>query len=242
MVPDHGHSRPEIAERLAAQFRPSHVRDMVYGGIDGAVTTFAIVAGVVGASLAAEIAVIMGFANLLADGFSMAAANYSGTKADRDNQALIRAVEHRHIELYPEGEREEVRQILAAKGIEGPALEAAVAAVTADRERWVDLMLTDEYGLPSATADPRAAAIWTFVAFALCGAVPLVPYLLSLDRPFALATVLTAAVFFAIGAAKSCWSVASWWRSGIETLSIGAIAAAVAFGVGFGLARLFGSG
>jgi vacuolar iron transporter family protein len=230
---EHGHSPQEIADRLAAESRPSYLRDIVYGGIDGAVTTFAIVAGVVGASLSANIVLILGLANLFADGFSMAAGNYSGTKADRDNAARIRSIEERHIDRHPAGEHEEVRQILAAKGISGRALEESVAAITAERERWIAFMMSEEYGLAPVQPDPVRAATATFLSFGICGAVPLLPFVFTFERPFALSVVLTGLVFFAIGTAKSRWSLAPWWRSGLETLTIGAVAAGVAYGIGY---------
>ncbi|MGV1015589.1 MAG: VIT1/CCC1 transporter family protein, partial [Methyloceanibacter sp.] len=71
---EHGHHPREIAKRLKTGPKASYLRDWVYGGIDGTVTTFAIMAGVVGASLSAGVVLILGVANLLADGFSMAAA------------------------------------------------------------------------------------------------------------------------------------------------------------------------
>ncbi|MGH8978267.1 MAG: VIT1/CCC1 transporter family protein, partial [Acidimicrobiia bacterium] len=66
------HTPEAIAARLRIGPRRSYLRDLVYGAIDGTVTTFAVVAGVRGASLEATILVILGIANLVADGFSMA--------------------------------------------------------------------------------------------------------------------------------------------------------------------------
>ena len=122
---DHGHSQQEVARRINAPPGRGVLRDVVYGGIDGSVTTFAIVAGVAGAGLSPFVIVALGLANVLADGFSMAAGNYSGTKAELDNIRRIRAIEERHIALYPEGERREVREILAQKGLSGPVLDEA---------------------------------------------------------------------------------------------------------------------
>ena len=87
---EHDHSPQAIRARLAKGTRPNYLRDWVYGGIDGAVTTFAIVAGVAGAQLSTKIVVILGMANLLADGFSMAASNYSGTKTEVDDLERLR--------------------------------------------------------------------------------------------------------------------------------------------------------
>lgn len=229
---EHGHGKEEIRERLARPPSRNYLRDFIYGGIDGAVTTFAIVAGVEGAGFSQTVIIVLGIANILADGFSMAASNYSGTKADVDNILRLREIEKRHIERVPEGEREEVRQILYAKGIREPVLEQAVIAVTSDEKTWIDLMLVDEYGVSPNSSAPLKAALATFVAFMLCGSIPLLPFLIAIPDPFFVTIVTTAATFFAIGAAKSRWTSTPWWRSGLETLLIGAGAAAIAYFAG----------
>ncbi|MEX3007230.1 VIT1/CCC1 transporter family protein [Hoeflea sp. TYP-13] len=226
---DHGHSRDEIRRRLSRPLSRGYLRDFIYGGIDGAVTTFAIVAGVEGAGFSRSVIIVLGVANILADGFSMAAANYSGTKVDVDNIRRLREIEREHIQHTPEGEREEVRQILQSKGIEGRVLEQAVDAVTANEKTWIDMMLVDEYGVSPVVAKPLTAALMTFFAFLLCGFVPLLPFLIGVPDPFGLTIVITATTFFAIGAMKSFWALSPWWRSGLETLLIGAAAAFIAY-------------
>jgi VIT1/CCC1 family predicted Fe2+/Mn2+ transporter len=229
---EHNHSPTAISRRLAGRPQQNYLRDWVYGGIDGAVTTFAVVAGVVGAGLSARTVLILGAANLLADGFSMAASNYSGTKTERDDKDRLRAVEERHIDLVPEGELEEVRQIFKAKGFDGNRLEAVVEVITADRQRWVETMLREEYGLPETVRSPTIAAANTFLAFLICGFVPLLPFVAGLPESVFLSTASTAGIFFAIGSFKSLWSLMPWWRSGLETLTIGIAAAALAFAAG----------
>ena len=235
---EHEHTVEAIGERLADGPRHNYLRDWIYGGIDGSVTTFAVVTGVVGAQLPARIIVIMGFANLLADGFSMAASNFLGTKAEHDDIKRLAAVERRHIEIAPEGEREEVRQSFSTKGFAGTDLERVVELITSDPERWVRTMLTEEYGLPLEARSPWMAAVATFSAFAACGLVPLVPFLLGVNRGFALSIFLTAAVFLVIGSVKSRWSTSSWWSSGLSTLLVGGIASALAYAVGVFLKSL----
>jgi VIT1/CCC1 family predicted Fe2+/Mn2+ transporter len=226
---EHDHTPAAIRDRLAEGPRNSYLRDWVYGGIDGSVTTFAVVSGVVGASLSPTVILILGVANLLGDGFSMAASNYSGTRTEKQEHDALRAREERHIDVDPKGEREEVRQIFASKGFAGSELERVVEIVTADRDRWIDLMLGEEYGLPPHVRPPLAAALSTFAAFVLCGAMPLVSFVARLPHPFALSLVLTLVVFFLIGSAKSRWLTISWWKAGLETLGIGAAAATLAF-------------
>ncbi|MEQ9037897.1 MAG: VIT1/CCC1 transporter family protein [Silicimonas sp.] len=229
---EHGHEPEEIARRIKAPNGRSNLRDVIYGAIDGAVTTFAIVAGVVGAELSTKVIMALGIANVLADGFSMAAGNYSGTKAELDDARRLRDVEERHIRLAPEGERAELRAILAEKGLEGDVLDAAVKAIAANKKNWIDMMLVEEYGLSPVDPFPMRAATATFLAFLVAGMVPLLPYLFGAEDAFRWSIVMTGFTFFAVGALKSIWSLAAWWRSGIETLMIGGAAAAIAYFVG----------
>jgi VIT1/CCC1 family predicted Fe2+/Mn2+ transporter len=235
---EHDHSANAIKERLEAGPGHNYLRDWIYGGMDGAVTTFAVVSGVAGAQLSPWVILALGFANLFADGFSMAASNFLGTKSEHDDIHRLEVIENRHIELHPEGEREEVRQIFLMKGFDGEDLKRIVELVTANRKRWIRTMLTEEYGLPHSVRSPWIAALTTFTAFLLCGLVPLFPYLLKVVYPFEVSTIMTGVVFFIIGSAKSKWSTASWWSSGLATLLVGAIAAALAYGAGVFLKNL----
>ena len=235
---DHDHRPEAIRERLAVEPQVSYLRDWVYGGIDGSVTTFAIVSGVAGASLSPAIVLILGVANLLADGFSMAAGNYSATRTERQELDAVRAVEDRHITMYPEGELEEVRQICVNKGFVGVELERMVSMITADRDRWIDFMVTEEYGLAQQVRSATKAAWTTFVAFVLCGVVPLLPFLLRLPNAFAISLAVTLLVFFSIGSLRSRVVAVSWWRGGVETLATGSIAAGIAYAIGLLLERL----
>lgn len=229
---DHGHTPEEVARRIGAPPGRGVLRDAVYGAIDGAVTTFAIVSGVAGAGLAPFVIIALGIANVLADGFSMAAANYSGTKAELDNIRRIRRIEEQHILKYPEGEKLEVREILERKGLSGDVLTLATDSITRDRENWIALMMEGEYGLGGVDPHPLKSAITTFLAFLAAGVIPLLPFIFGISRAFSLSTGMTLVTFFAIGALKSKWSLSPWWRSGLETLLIGGVAALIAFYVG----------
>ena len=229
---EHEHDIAAIRARLADSNHPNYLRDWIYGGIDGAVTTFAIIAGVVGAGLQPHIIIVLGLANLLADGFSMAASNYLGTRAERDEVEKLTEMEQRHIKLAPEGERSEIREILRSKGLEGKVLDEAVQGITSNPRTWVNVMLAEEHGVSRQQRSPLMSAASTFAAFAICGAVPLAPFVIGGDAAFHWASILVGITFFAIGAAKSLWSLAPWWRAGLETLAVGASAAALAYGVG----------
>ena len=238
---EHEHTSKAIRERLQEGHRPNYLRDWIYGGIDGVVTTFAVTAGVAGASLSPAIVLILGVANLIADGFSMAAANYSGTKTERDDMLRLAEVEKKHIAVVPEGEREEIRQILASKGLSGSALEEAVTVITSNEKVWIETMLTEEYGLSRSLPNPTVAALYTFWAFVTCGAVPLIPFALGVSDALRWSVLATGVAFFTIGSIKSRWSLAPWWRSGLETLLTGMSAAGLAYIIGYLLSNLVGS-
>lgn len=221
-----------INERPSGGPRHNYLRDWIYGGKHGSVTTFALVAGVVGANLSPLVIVIVGFANLVANGFSWAASNFLGAKSEHDDINQLATIECRHIELALEGERERVRQIFAGKGFTGDDLERVVELITSDRERWARTVLAEEYALPQTARSPWLASLNTFSAFGICGLAPLIPFLLNVNRPLRLSILVTGAVFFAIGSARSRWSTVPWWRSGLTTLFVGGFAAGLSYAVG----------
>ena len=237
---EHEHTREAIRQRLAAGPPRSYLRDWIYGGIDGIVTTFAIISGVVGARLASHVILILGSASLVADGFAMAAGNYLATRSEDEEFHHAEAVERRHIEKFPEGEREEVREILRTRGIPSDLLDRIVTSITADRDLWIRVMVRDEYGMPDAVRSPWRAAVVTFSAFLVCGLVPLAPFVASLNNAFWTAAAVTGVMFVLIGALKSRWSTRPWWYSGLTTLAIGGGAAAVAYAIGTWLRGLTG--
>lgn len=235
------HTPEAIRIRLSGKLRPSLLRDAILGATDGCVTTFAVVAGAIGGRLPGNVVIILGCANLLSDGFSMAAGNYLGAKTINEELEKARAEECRHIDRIPEGEREEVRQIFAAKGFSGPVLENVVSVITGNRSLWVDTMVSEELGLPIRDAKPLRAAAATFTAFCLSGMFPLAAYLtpgVPADSRFAVSCAATAANFTAIGYLKGMVLNRQRWNSALETLMLGGLAAATAFGVGFGLRSL----
>jgi VIT1/CCC1 family predicted Fe2+/Mn2+ transporter len=238
--------RPDvIRRRLAAGSRHDYLADAVLGGIDGCVTTFAVVAGATGGALSPLVVIILGFANLLADGFSMAVSNYHGTRSERDRVEQTRRTEENHIEQVPDGEREEIRQIFAAKGFEGDVLERIVETISANRQLWVDTMLTEEHGLQLEGADPVRAGAVTFAALLGVGLVPLLPYLapgIGDDTAFAASGVMAAAAFWGIGWVKGQRLQLPRLRSAWQTLWTGGAAAALAYGTGWALQALFGAG
>lgn len=232
---EHSHRPEDIRHRLETGRSASYLRDAILGGIDGCVTTFAVVASVAGAGLPGLIAFSLGLSSLIADGFSMGVSNYQGVKSDRDAVEQARATENSHIREVPDGEREEIRQIFARKGFQGEVLEEIVETISADESLWVETMLREEHGLDLEGADPVRAALWTFGAFVIVGAIPLLPFMLPLvgvDVAFLVSSALTAITFFGIGFVKGVILGDGHWRAGIETLLMGGGAAVIAYLVG----------
>jgi len=238
------HTQEAIARRLKAATQHSYLGDFILGAVDGAVTTFAIVAGAAGAGLSNGVVLVLGIANVLADGFSMAAGNFLRARADQQLLEQIRRQEEHHIESVPEGEREEVRQIFAAKGFEGDVLEKIVEVITHDRHQWVNTMLTEEWGLRLETPSPWRAGLTTFIAFLLAGLVPLIPAVVNLrgdaEVTFFYSSILTGITFFFIGVIRGHVLDGRPLIAGLETFCIGSGAAAVAYLVGKLLERIAG--
>lgn len=229
----HEEHRPDaVAHRLARRAGHGYLGDAVLGAIDGCVTTFAVVAGVAGAGLPRGVALVLGFSNLIADGFSMAASNFERARSEESRVARAREAERKHIELVPEGEREEVRQILAAKGFEGEDLERAVAVVTGERERWIDFMVVEELGLAPLPPAPLRAALATFGAFLAVGTIPLLPFVwMSGASPglFAASAAATAGAFLLVGWLQGRELGIRPGLAALRTLAVGGSAAALAF-------------
>ncbi|MEM8883398.1 MAG: VIT1/CCC1 transporter family protein [Planctomycetota bacterium] len=228
------HTPDRIRARIAAATEHSYLGDGVLGAVDGTVTTFAIVAGATGAGLSGGIALVLGLANVVADGFSMGVSNYLKAKSDRAVVERARRIEEEHIEHIPEGEREEIRQIFASKGFEGSVLDEIVDVITRDRKRWVDTMLTEELGLQLETPDPFRAGWTTFAAFFVAGLFPLVPLVLVDDDSwFSACSIVAAVTFWTIGLVKGRVVGEPPWRHAVESLVIGGGAAVLAYVVGW---------
>ena len=223
-----------------------HLADAVLGATDGVVTTFAVVAGAAGATLSSGIILIMGFANLFADGLSMAVGNFLGARSQQDFWREERAREIWEIEQIPDAEREEIRHHYQRKGFEGELLEHAVRVITSDKERWLDEMMREELGIREEKTAPLTSGLVTFWSFAVAGFLPLLSYALAyfnahlLPSAFPVSIALTAVALFGVGAARCFITRRSWWRSGLEILALGGAAAVCAFAVGHLLRGLVG--
>jgi len=231
-----------INEKQKSVIMKWHFDDFIYGSIDGAVTTFAIVAGVVGASLSPGIILILGFANLFADGFSMAAANYQASKARNEFIEMKRKQEEWEIDNLEDQEKEEIREIYSNKGFKDELLEEVVRIITSRRKVWVDTMMKEELGLIEDAKSPIDSSVSTFVGFNLVGLIPLMPFMIFIamgidpnSDAFVYSIIFVVAAFFLVGIIKGKIVKKSKIKSGLYTLIIGGVAAMVAYLVGYGL-------
>lgn len=211
------------------------VGDLVYGANDGLVTTFAVVAGATGAALSSNIVLILGFANLIADGLSMAIGNYLSIKSEQEYQKGQRKKEEWEIENLRPIEEHEIREIYKKKGFKGQDLERAIEIVTSDKNIWISDMMKDELGIIEENqSNPTKHGAATFLAFILAGSVPLLSFVLGLPVATAVpvSVGLTAATLFIVGALRSLISPLKWYRAGLEILLVGGIAALAAYFTG----------
>ncbi|NOX27124.1 MAG: hypothetical protein GXP21_02825 [Gammaproteobacteria bacterium] len=239
------HHPDAIRKRLATPNKPQYISDAVLGGIDGCVTTFAVVAGVLGAGFSSSVALILGVANLIADGFSMAMSNYESVRAQHEYNNRLRLIEAEHVQQVPDGEREEIRQLFQAKGFDGATLNHIVDTLTQNQDVWIDTMLTEEHGVQKTLSNPKQSALTTFVAFILVGIMPLLPFLstsLAPQQQFIFSAGIAAIMFFLIGMIKGLYVATPLFISGLRTLLTGGAAATLAFLTGYLLREVFGIG
>lgn len=219
-----------------------YLKDAVYGASDGIVSTFAVVAGVSGAALDPAIVLILGFANLVADGFSMAAGNYLGSKSEQNFHKTERKREEWEIKYVPEEEIEEIETIYKKKGFTGRLLHNVIRHITKNKKRWVDEMMINELGIIEENSKPKTSALVTFVAFSVAGIVPLISYVLAeffnVANTFYWAIGLTFLALFSVGVIKSKLTGQNFFVDGMQMVLVGGIAAAVAYGVGHFIAQI----
>jgi len=215
-----------------------YLGDLVFGGLDGIITTFAVVSGVAGAQLASKVILILGLANLFADGFSMATGSFLSTRSEQEYYQRERRREAWEVEHFPEGERAELIELYLRRGYSKEDANTLVEIQSRDPKRWVDAMMIDELRMLPDERKPLLSGLATLVAFIAAGSIPLLVYLLGLFIPiplknsFPLSVVLSAVALFGLGAAKVLVTQRSAIRSGLEMLLIGGLAAGVAYLVG----------
>jgi VIT1/CCC1 family predicted Fe2+/Mn2+ transporter len=236
-----GHKK---AEKQHSKVTGEYVGEIVYGALDGIVTTFAIVAGSAGASLSPGIIIVLGFANLVADGLSMSVGRYLSLKSEQSYYEAQKKEEENEIEEFPDVEKDEIRQIYKTQGFSGKKLETLVSLITSQKTAWVNTMMFGELGLVLNKKDAVKAGLLTYAAFVIAGFVPLLSFVLSYFFPinekilFPTAFLLTFATMFIVGSLRSLVIAKNWFLAGLEMLLIGGLTAIASYLVGLFLGSI----
>jgi VIT1/CCC1 family predicted Fe2+/Mn2+ transporter len=208
------------------------LRPAVFGAMDGLVTNIALVAGVGGGGAGADVIVLSGAAGLVAGAFSMALGEYASVSTQNESVQAEAAVERAEIERNPRAEQAELVEMYVDMGLSRETAERVAAEVHADHELAVRVHVTQELGVNlDEQPSPWAAAISSFLCFAVGALLPLLPYLLGFDSLLA-GLAVGAVGLVLLGAAAARYTTMPWWLSGLRQLAFGAIAAGATYLVG----------
>ncbi|HVA81395.1 MAG TPA: VIT1/CCC1 transporter family protein [Candidatus Binataceae bacterium] len=218
----------------------SWVRDLMLGLNDGLVASFAVTSGLAGAFPVTRIVAMAGLAEMLGGAVSMGLAAFISARSQLEFYQSEIEREREEIRNWPDREREEIGAIYRAKGFSGELLEKIVAHITADPERWSNVMMREELGFAVEFFDsPWRSAVTVGISYLFGASVPVIPYLIVAPAHGGVlaSAVATVVVLFGVGAAKTIITGRSWWRSGFESMLTGIAAAAVTYGAGRIIAR-----
>ena len=218
------------------------LRNVVYGFNDGLTANFGLVAGVIGATAAAQhrAVVVAGVAGLIADALSMGSSGYLAAKSEQEVYAHEIAMERDEIALMPEVERDELALIYESKGMDTESAMALATQVMADPQRMLDEQVQEELGISDPHMSPLREAWVTGLATAFGAAIPVFPFfVLTGTAAIVLSFVLAMASHFLVGAARSVFTGRSLFRSGIDMFVVGLGVAVVGYFVGDWVGKLF---
>ena len=225
------------------------IKSVVLGGLDGIITTFAIVCAVAGSGeLGSKVVIMMGVANLVADAISMGLGDYLSERAENDYVAKEQAREQWEMENYLEGEISEMADIYVAKGFSRPDALDILNKMVQNKQFFLEHMMVEEIGVMP--VDPEAApakkGAVTFISFMTFGSVPLIVYIalynaVSKNAVFAIATGAVGTTLFSLGCLKSKLIQGDVWQmvtSGVEMVGLGSLACTASYLIGWGLEKM----
>ncbi|MCK2220912.1 VIT1/CCC1 transporter family protein [Actinomadura sp. ATCC 31491] len=208
------------------------LRPSVFGAMDGLVSNFALIAGVAGGTADTRVIALGGIAGLAAGALSMAGGEYVSVASQRELAQAEIAVERRELRQHPEDEQAELAQTFVDRGVDRELAAEVARQISSNPERALEVHAVNELGVaPGDLPSPLLAAGSSFLSFAVGASLPLLPYVLGATNLLVSAAVSCAALF-AAGAIVSAVTARSWWFSGLRQLVVGAVAAAVTYGLG----------
>ncbi|KAL3759380.1 hypothetical protein ACHAWU_000679 [Discostella pseudostelligera] len=220
------------------------LKPVIFGGLDGILTSFAIVAGAAGGSMPVPVVLVLGFSNIFADALAMGVGEFLSSKAENEWILSERRRESWEMENYPEGEIREMIDIYECRGMSREDATKVIETMAKYKEFFVDVMMTEELALQVPEENHKIAAakegLAMFCSFATFGSLPLIGYVvipslfptLGEEILFTAACVVTGLVLFGMGCVKSMFSASGWFICGVETLLLGGLCATVAYLIG----------
>jgi vacuolar iron transporter family protein len=203
------------------------------------VNILGIILGVIAGGGSDTVLLVTGFAAAITESISMGAVGYTSSISERDYYEAEKAREVSEIATMPDAERQEIRDIYAAKGFSGKLLEDVVETITTNRDTWLATMMDEELHLqPVLTREILRTSVVITVATLVGHLIPLIPFMvLSRTPALVVAIVLSGLVLFGVGVYSAVTLTGDWRKSGLRMVAIGLGAAAIGFFIG----RLFNS-
>lgn len=219
-----------------------NLRAAVFGVNDGLISNVSLILGVAGAAAGSDTILLTGVAGLLAGAFSMAAGEYVSVRAQREFFEYQIGLEQEELAQYPREEAAELALIYEAKGVPRAEARAVADTLIADPDKALETLAREELGLnPAELGSPLAAALSSFIAFALGAVIPLTPYLFLNGAAALTAAVVASGVgLFAVGATISLFTGKPAWRGGVRMLGIGGLAGMATWFIGGALGVALG--
>jgi VIT1/CCC1 family predicted Fe2+/Mn2+ transporter len=211
------------------------LRNLVYGFNDGLTANFGLVAGMIGATAAAQhtTVVLAGVAGIIADALSMGASGYLAAESEREVYANEIAMEKAEVELMPEVERDELALIYEAKGMDRAAAHRLATEVMRDPQRMLDEQVQEELKIGSQQLSPLREGWVTGLATAVGAFIPVFPFLVTSGMTaMVLSFALAMASHFLVGAARSVFTGRGVFRSGFDMFVVGLGVAVIGYYAG----------
>jgi len=219
-----------------------YIKSVIFGGLDGIVTTFAVVAGVAGANLDNHVVIILGFANVVADGISMGLGDFLSERAELEFVKNERRREEWEVQNYIDGEKKEMVDLYTAKGMTEEDATTVIDVMSKYHNIFVDTMLVEELGLmpPDENDSPAKKGFVTFLSFLIFGVVPLLTYVFGYNSSnknllFGVSVAMSAITLFVLGVVKARLASQPILSTAFAMMVNGGVAAAASYFIGWAI-------
>jgi VIT1/CCC1 family predicted Fe2+/Mn2+ transporter len=209
------------------------VSDAIYGANDGLAAVFGIVAGVSGATGASSFVLTAGLAGAIASALSMGVGAWLAERSQSEIAEANLEFERRELEAHPAEEMQELSLFYQLKGLSREEADALVEKLAQNPEAMLKMLATEELGHLELGGNPWAAALAGFVSTGLGAIIPVVPFFfLQGARAVVWAAAVSLVAHFGVGAAKSLFTLRTWWGSGLEMTAAGVLVGGATYGIG----------